>query len=259
MSILLEALRKSEQRKTLGATPGLHTPEPPVAGPEPGRWQRPLRWSVLVVLLLGAALLLWRWWPLPDTETVESAQPAAERPAEAAARTVDESPAAPVRQPRSPVEGLSHDEPFVKAQRPSAEPKSPPAASAPPPATKAVAETSAPEAESPPSPASAETKPTIAPPRQAERTAAKPAPEQNAEVRNAPISFWQLPENLRTRFPAGKINVLVYADAPADRFVVMQGKRYLEGDALGEGFKVHRIEPGRVVFSHRAYRFFITQ
>ncbi|NRB72160.1 MAG: general secretion pathway protein GspB [Xanthomonadales bacterium] len=86
-----------------------------------------------------------------------------------------------------------------------------------------------------------------------------PAKKQNGGPRNAPISFWQLPENLRNSFPAGKINVLVYAEAPSDRFVVMQGKRYLEGDALGQGFKVHRIEPARVVFSHRAYRFYMTQ
>ena len=258
MSILLEALRKSEQRKTLGATPGLHSPEPSLAGQEPRDWRRPLLWLLLVMVVLLVALLAWRLWPAPVSESSKPLQSAPARPAEAVAQARQERPAVPARQPRSPVEGLSSDAPFVRAQRPVTGPEAQASASTPPPVTAAGEPAPKPET-APASGNAVAAQPAPAMKAPAKKPVKKPAKKQNGGPRNAPISFWQLPENLRNSFPAGKINVLVYAEAPSDRFVVMQGKRYLEGDALGQGFKVHRIEPARVVFSHRAYRFYMTQ
>lgn len=64
MSLLLDALRKSESRRRLGQAPGLELPGIPVSRRRPGRGL----WLAAPVLVLAAAgFATWWWWPRAAT------------------------------------------------------------------------------------------------------------------------------------------------------------------------------------------------
>ena len=75
--------------------------------------------------------------------------------------------------------------------------------------------------------------------------------------RPAPISYWELPDNVRADVPEIKFSVLVYATNPADRFVLINGERLNEGDSTQPGLVVEEIRLDGVVFSYRLYQFLI--
>ncbi len=72
-----------------------------------------------------------------------------------------------------------------------------------------------------------------------------------------PISYWELPESVRSELPGLRVSVLVYANKPADRFILLNGKRQAEGDSYFPGLVVEEIRLDGVVFSYRLYRFLI--
>ena len=73
----------------------------------------------------------------------------------------------------------------------------------------------------------------------------------------APISYWELPDAIRGEVPEIKFSVLVYSIDPADRFVLINGQRLVEGDSLMSGPVVKEIRRDGVVFSHRLYQFLV--
>jgi len=73
----------------------------------------------------------------------------------------------------------------------------------------------------------------------------------------APISYWELPDAIREEVPEIKFSVLVYAIDPADRFVLVNGQRLVEGDSLLSGPVVKEIRRDGVIFSHRLYQFLV--
>jgi general secretion pathway protein B len=73
----------------------------------------------------------------------------------------------------------------------------------------------------------------------------------------APISYWELPDSIRADIPEIKFSVLVYANEPADRFVLSNGQRLKEGDSYQQGLVVEEIRREGVVFSYRLYRFLV--
>ena len=73
----------------------------------------------------------------------------------------------------------------------------------------------------------------------------------------APISYWELPDAIREEVPEIKFSVLVYAIDPADRFVLINGQRLVEGDSLLSGPVVKEIRRDGVIFSHRLYQFLV--
>lgn len=60
-----------------------------------------------------------------------------------------------------------------------------------------------------------------------------------------------MPDDYRNAFPKLKVEVHVYDDDPASRFVLIEGRRYREGEALSQGPVVSEITPDGVVFSFR--------
>ena len=72
-----------------------------------------------------------------------------------------------------------------------------------------------------------------------------------------PISFWQMPQSLRDGMPEFKISVLVYAENPQDRFLLINGQRLLEKEELDSGVVLDEIQPDRAVFRYRIYKFFV--
>ena len=73
----------------------------------------------------------------------------------------------------------------------------------------------------------------------------------------SPIGYWELPDAVRAEVPEIKFSVLVYASKPADRFVLINGQRFAEGDAVQSGLEIKEIRREGVVFSYRLYQFLI--
>jgi hypothetical protein len=72
-----------------------------------------------------------------------------------------------------------------------------------------------------------------------------------------PISFWQIPQALRDGLPEFRINVLVYAEKPEDRFLLINGQRLVEKDELADGVVLDEIRRDGAVFLYRNYRFLV--
>lgn len=72
-----------------------------------------------------------------------------------------------------------------------------------------------------------------------------------------PISFWQVPQSLRESLPELRITVLVYSEKPEDRFLLINGERVRESDEIGNGLMLEEIQRDRAIFSYRSYRFHV--
>lgn len=227
MSLILEALRKSEAQRRLGQAPDLHSPV--AAAPRRGRLPR---WLVpaLALMLVGALA----WWlgrmAVPDpsngtaTEAVVEPLPL---PLDAPAAEAIATPAgAPV-------------EPVAPTRAPEAAPA--PARTAPP-APSPVAPTPAPAAPSPAAPAPAV--PSPAPPTAQAEASPAPPPATGAvpsavaapEVDPGLLRLADLPPATRAGLPALRISMHVYAEDPVRRFAIIDGRRVGEGGLLeGQG------------------------
>lgn len=72
-----------------------------------------------------------------------------------------------------------------------------------------------------------------------------------------PIGYWELPDSVRNGVPEIKFSVLVYAEQAENRFVLINGARLIEGDELKPGLVVEHIRRDGVVFSYQLYQFFV--
>lgn len=269
MSLILEALKKSEQQRRLGEAPTLGSP---VLVARKRRNLLPL----FGVLILAALAVGWWLMRTPEPDTGAPTVAGAPAPATAQPSAPPAKPAAPPHAPagrptpnanpatanRSPAPAPAASKPPVATAPtapPAAAPKNPPAAPAakPPagPATPPVASTpAAPPATAPTRPA-AEGKPatpnaTVAPAPAPAPATARPAPAQPALP-----SVWDLPYATRKDLPELALTMHVYASAPADRFVVIKGERHGEGDDLGDGVTLKEIRADGMVLEFKGQRF----
>lgn len=263
MSILLNALKKSEAQRQLGETPGIHTTvETPSTGSASDQ-----QWIPLFMLMLSAFAIAWFGWQqyreppqlLTAPQLAAKSPEAATEPAiESATRTVVESYAAgedaapgPTRVAASSQQESEQHRQTLNESFNDYESETAPGAdeNAPSPQV-ALAETM-------PGPnvndsISAEESPTVPEDEQRQRRASRVEPRV-AE----PISFWQLPQALRDGLPEFRVNVLVYAEAPEDRFVLINGMRLVEKQELASGVVLDEIRRDGLVFLYRNYRFLV--
>ncbi len=68
-----------------------------------------------------------------------------------------------------------------------------------------------------------------------------------------------MPDAIRGELPEFRISVLVYAERPEDRFLLVNGRRLVEGDSLSPGLVAEEIRREGVVFSYRLYRFLVSR
>ena len=243
MSILLEALRKSEKRQRPHAAPGIHTDDQSAPVSEP------LKTGPLA-LLLAAALFVSGWfvwhqyeppagsYPPPVTLTDDKIQvvnPPVVKPAVAGGRVTQAAPSSAVvdqaaGQQRTPVESYQQTVSNILQAKPGG-----------PPATQAVDDGGSQAA----SRAKAPAKPV------------KVARKKRVPQKPAPIGYWDLPDVVRADVPEIKFSVLVYANNPAERFVLINGQRLVEGDSSEPGLVVKEIRLDGVVFSYRLYQFLV--
>ena len=292
MSILLDALKKSEEQRQLGKTPSIHSPgsEPPGS--------RSQQWIPLALMAVGAIALAWIGWQqyrlppgLEDKAALAQAQ--AEHHALDAGGLVEDQQAAVAagqqadtddRAAERPADAIVARRPGVSRRTPvegfEAETKSPRDVTILPPtdlqaeerpepqvnrsvstftADSAASESDETAAESPDSapgtPELAAQDPVA--PSEGPEARAQPRPSRAEAHVPEPITYWELPQGVRDDLPEMHITVLVYAERPQDRFLLVSGQRMVEKDQLEGGVVLEEIRRDGAVFQYRTYRFLL--
>ncbi len=116
--------------------------------------------------------------------------------------------------------------------------------------------------EAPPQPRSAESgERTVAASSDALPAETSPAPRPAAAARSAPIASEALPTLTEVRLNDGvqlpdmNLDIHVYAESSADRFVFINMRKLGEGELLDSGARLDEITPDGVVMSYRGARF----
>lgn len=219
MSFILDALRKSDTERQQQATPGLSTAQQRV------KKTRQTIWVPLLtgVLILNAGVVAWIF--LTDTEDA-AVTPTASEPSS------EPTPQADARSLRREAEASS-------AATPAPQPVEQPAADSQPEVTKpaAAAVPSAPPAQDPAPVATVEE-----------------APETDV-IQNSLPSLEQLLVGGVISTDPLHLDIHVYAEPPAKRFVFINMSKYKEGERTKEGPLIEEITSYGVILSHQGQRF----
>lgn len=279
MSLILEALKKSEQQRRLGEAPNFGSPV--VAT----RRRRNLLPVIAVLIVIAAAA---GWWLM--RRSPPAAPPAAPiANSTDAARTATQPP--PIKRDMHPpaarpAGNLALDrtkQAEATAQEKRAGAAGNPARTTPPPAPPAPAAPSKPAVTAAGQPAptladkSAGLRTTAPPPAEAMQkppaqkadVIAPPAPPANAQTATTPAAtakpaapgaalptIWELPFSTRKDLPALDLSMHVYSADPKQRFVVMKGDRHIEGDEVGQDLILREIRQDGLVLEYKGQRFF---
>lgn len=237
MSLILEALRKSEAERRRGLPPDLHAELPPPAA-RARRWPR-AAWVPALASL--AAIAGWWLWSRPAPDAV------APVPAHAPARpsTPVSSPAGDDAITRSPAATAAALPARTPAPVPVVDPPALPAAVADQADASSDAATQraahAPAAPAPASPTSPASPAKPGPPAEAAATTATPAPAPAAAPDGRILSLSGLDPDTRKALPPLRLSMHLWNEDPAQRFVILDGQRLGEGDRAGDATIV-RIE-----------------
>ena len=256
MSLILEALKKSESQRRLGEAPGLGTPF------TTRRRRRSLLPALLIAIVIAGGA---GWWLLQPTLAPDSSTTAAKVATKpggtltnaAAGNARDGSNAIAMPTPAShpvakpaPTAPANAAPPTIAAQ-PVAPKMQPPPPGLPPPATPAPAVAPAVAAAAPIRPAALPPPPSTAP-----AVAANPAPTAAAPA-PAVQSINDLPYTLRRDLPDIPISMQVYSADAARRFVIIDGERKIEGDTIKDAVALREIRANGVVLEFHGQRFFM--
>ena len=231
MSLILDALRKSEGQRQRHAGPGL------ASVPEAGERRGPPPWTlVLGALLVANVVLVLALFLTRNGEAPPPAPTVQARPAE-------QEPAPPARAPARTAQRVTLPPP-TRADRQEVRPLAaeiPPQEAAAEPATD-----SAPAQASAPRPQPVGTTP---PPRR------RPASSTQAtdDARLPRMSEMVVRGELNV--PDMHVDIHVYSGNPAERFVFINMRKYKEGDDTREGPRIERITESGVVMQYDGRRF----
>ncbi|HLF31871.1 MAG TPA: general secretion pathway protein GspB [Xanthomonadales bacterium] len=280
MSILLDALKKSESQRQLGTTPTLGTP----AFHQEAGSQGEHSWIPVVMSLSAAAIILWTGLAQfrqvstvagQSVATIEAIPP--EPPARSPGGSPGENPVPPATTPMMEYKAapppiledltasLTQEQadpqeltiaPFsIAGQEQPARDTVVPVGLRPAGAEKPVIlnQQGQGAAESMRTPNSAHSQV----PDNNEPGAAGTAgtDDQLEPYLSEPISYWQIPQSVRDSMGELRVSVLVYADDPQDRFLLVNGQRLHEKEELSDGLLLLEIQRDRAIFSYRNYRF----
>lgn len=222
MSFILDALRKSEHERQRSTVPGLaHVPLATAPAPLP-------RWAVAAIAALGVAVLVLAgaWWQ----STRSDAGTAASRPEPALQRTV----ALPVPAASSPAVTAAPGATAVERT----------------PTERTLATAAAPE-------------PSAAPPANASQTGtlSAAAPAVSAPSR-PPVDEAALPTAAAlvaqgVGLPQLRLELHAFSERPSERYVFINGRKYVEGAQLPEGTQLVSITPTGAILSQYGQRFLL--
>lgn len=230
MSLILDALRKSEAERRRGQVPDLRAELPPISQVAPPRRRVAHAWWIAGVLLLVAAgALVARRWPIDPPVTappVATTPPAPAAPARPAASS-DPTPA-PVAIEPTPAQPKPETMPVVSEPAPR-----PP----PPPAQPVVAPSALPVQ------APAETA-SIPPPTVATAPPALAAP---GDAIAPPLRVADLSAGEREQLPPLKISMHMWGPTPQQRFAIIDGTRVGQGDRVGAAVVTEIVADGVIL------------
>lgn len=230
MSFILDALRKSDAERQRGAAPGLAD-----VRYAPSRRRNVWIPLLALVLTLNIGFMAWQWYagqgkpaPVSDVEPAVAPVPvAAPVAAPAPAPVSAPAAAAEVRAlARETVPAEPVAVPEVQSDLPGLAPVAPQAAV--------------------PAPVPVSAAPPPAPP---------PATPSKIIADPALPTLEQLLGAGAIELPPLNLDLLVYNESPAVRFVVINGRKYREGVQLTEGPTLERITPENVILTSRGQRF----
>lgn len=224
MSLILEALRKSEAERRRGQPPDLRIERAPA--PAARRRIAVPPWAGIVLLALALALGIAGWWWLANRDDPP-------HPADTVAQVAPTATA-----PHTPMPASTLPAQALPARTPQPAPQ---ASTDPAPATTAPAQ---PVQAQGTSPSAAIPEQETAPP--AAKPANKPTP---AMASPAPVpanagqamGLAELDPGTRNALPPLKLTMHMWNEDPSRRFVILDGQRLGEGDRIGEA-SVTRIE-----------------
>lgn len=219
MSLILDALQQAEHERGRDRAPDLFGPTVGTAAPLRDS-PPPPRWPwalAAVAVLTAAGTLAWTFWPRPSATSpaTSTATPPVAPPLATEAALFNPPPAAP-----TPAALPAASATPVAAAQPTAQ------------ATSAPVVTSAVSAPTAPVPATA---------------------TLNADAQTPAAS--DLPPEVRARLPGLNITGHTYSDNPTLRTLMIDGRMFVEGQALQPGLRLERIGPHRAVFNHQGTRF----
>jgi general secretion pathway protein B len=259
MSILLEALRKSEKSQRQHSVPTIHSDDQ--AGKVSASFSLwPFILTIATVLVV-AGWVAWRQYQVPPGVYQPPVTLAPGSSTKVAGDAGSQNPAAEAV-PGTPPRGKPTDSSKTKQRTPvesyqepvQSKPPPAPAGSKPPPAPAGSTALTGQAASKPPD------NEVDKQPASNQASSSKPAsvtPAKKRPHQPEPIGYWELPDSVRSKIPEIKFSVLVYANDPKDRFVLINGERVLEGDSLQAGLVVKEIRRDGVLFSYRLYRFLV--
>ena len=235
MSYILDALKKSDQQRQLGAAPTLSTVQATAAQDrQPAYWV----YGVLAVVLLGAGVAI--GWLQPW----QAQQPL----------------------PVAEINAMKPLEPKLNLAAPAAQPVQPNASRQPEPQSVSATRLAAPDnSRNQEAHALARTEPHRTPPKavvahpgEAASAVAKKPPAtglaDGAQEQGA-MAMAELPDPIRQEIPKMTVSLHAYARNPKDRLVSVNDQLLREGDALSPGLKLEQITPAGMIFSYKEYRF----
>lgn len=266
MSLILEALRKSEAERRRGQAPGLFVEQMPTATRQTAKTPG---WAWALVGLLALVLAAWGWREFgadraDATTTVDAAAdalPTATTETTRPAGSADLSSIASATTPGGTLAPSMPSPPAPAADDPPAPPASMPRTGAPPvaaaparaktPETTEVTRTQADSAGPASGDALAETD---LPTPGASEPAAPPASAPSPVTAAAPDAerlprLSELTGDERSNLPPLKLTMHVYAEEPAQRFVILDGRRLREGESAASGIGVEAIRRDGLVLS----------
>jgi general secretion pathway protein B len=241
MSYILDALKKSERQRRMGEVPHIHTQQEALP-PEPGG-RNPWVAIALIAVIVNISVGGWLWWQhqqqgqgspsvtAPAVAPKPTAAPVAVRPAVPVIASV---PVAIPVQPAVVRPGIESVPPRLATPLPAA-----------PPRTRYVPPAPSPDLDSV---VVFDDKP---PPQRRQRRSTPP-------IENL-VALQDLPAGINLAMMAVNINVHVYDDNPAKRFVLIDMKRYAEGHALPQGPIIEHITPDGVILRYKGQRFQLTR
>lgn len=272
MSLILEALKKSEANRRLGQAPDLGTPF------TPARRERSPLWA-LIAIVLSLGFGLWWWFgrggpasapakppvattaaptPAPIPARLRRAEPARPVPARKPAPIIVDTGAAgfgplPPGAPQRPEQTQQQDQRIFGAERRRG------AGTSNPPAHVVTRSTP-----STPAPVAAPAQPARAP-KTADMRGYTPPPQPHPEAAPQPASaapkldiptYYDLPFATRKSLPQISMSMHVYTADPKQRFVILDGTRMVEGDTTSDSVTLREIRPDGVVLEFQGQRFF---
>ena len=223
MSLILEALRKSEAERRRGQPPDLRIERAPA--PAARRRIAVPPWAGIVLLALVLGIAGWWWFanrddPPHPADTVAQVAPTATAPNTPAPAPTVPAQALPARTPQPAPQASTEPAPVNNAA---------PAQPSPAPDTSPVAANPEPDAAPPATQPANEPTPAMASP--------APTPTNAARA----MGLAELDPDTRNALPPLKLTMHMWNEDPARRFVILDGQRLGEGDRIGEA-SVTRIE-----------------